>query len=292
MMNFPTAGQPARPFARPLLVLAASASLVMSGCATTANPGDPLEGFNRTMFSFNEQVDRIALKPAAQAYEAVVPRPVRTGVGNVFSNMGDPWIGLNNLLQGKVADALSDMMRFLVNTTFGLLGMLDIASEMGLAKHDEDLGQTLGSWGVGEGAYVVLPFFGPRTLRDTATLPADLLGEYPLRIDHVPTRNLLIALGVVHIRSTALGAERTLEEATLDKYAYVRDFYLEQRRYKVSDGAGERSYEDFDQSSVTPAFDSVDATAVAAVGSFELLRLDGRDKLALISADVSANPQE
>ncbi len=283
-MNAPT-----RPLRKPLLVLATCTSLALAGCATTGNPDDPLEGFNRAMFSFNEQVDRVALKPAAEAYRAVVPKPVRTGVGNVFSNIGDPWIGLNNLLQGKVAEALSDMMRFLVNTTFGLLGVLDIASEMGFAKHDEDLGQTLGSWGVGEGAYVVLPFFGPRTLRDAATLPVDLMGEYPVSIEHVRTRNLLIALGVVHNRSTALGAERTLEEATLDKYAYVRDFYLEQRRYKVSDGEASRMYEDFDQSSAVPLNEAVDVAALAAVRSFELLPVD---VLALADAGEPGNTKE
>lgn len=283
-MNIPT-----RALRAPLLVLTACASLSLAGCATTGNPDDPLEGFNRAMFSFNEQVDRVALKPAAEAYQAVVPQPLRTGVGNVFSNIGDPWIGINNLLQGKVADALSDMMRFLVNSTFGLLGVLDVATEMGFAKHDEDLGQTLGSWGVGEGAYVVLPFFGPRTLRDTATFPLDLRGEYPLSIDHVPTRNLLIALGVVHIRSTALGAERTLEEATLDKYAYVRDFYLQQRRYKVFDGETSREYEDFDQSSVAPLNESVDAAALSAVRSLELLSTDA---LALANTAVAGAVKE
>ncbi|PKO55757.1 MAG: ABC transporter, partial [Betaproteobacteria bacterium HGW-Betaproteobacteria-21] len=138
------------------LVLATALVTLSAGCATTAsNPQDPLEGYNRAMFSFNDRVDRALIKPAAQAYEAVLPSPVRTGVGNVFGNLGDPWIGLNNLLQGKVADALTDLMRFLVNSTFGFVGILDVASEMGLPKHDEDLGQTLGSWGVSEGVYVV-----------------------------------------------------------------------------------------------------------------------------------------
>lgn len=274
-----------RPLRRGFLTLATCASL-LGGCATTANPNDPLEGFNRTMFSFNEQVDRYALKPAAEAYSAVVPSPVRTGVRNAFSNLGDPWSGINNLLQGKVAEALSDMMRFLVNSTFGIFGILDIASEMGFAKHDEDLGQTLGKWGVGEGAYVVLPFFGSRTLRDAAVLPADLMGEYPLQISHVRTRNALIALGVVNYRATLLGAERTLEEATLDKYAYVRDFYLQQRRYKVLDGAPAREYEDFDQSSLLPLGESVDVAAAAAVESLELLNFGARRGDELAFADL------
>lgn len=227
------------------LVIAALAAFA-AGCATTNPPGDPLEGYNRAMFSFNEQVDKAVVKPVAQAYEFVLPEVVRMGFGNFLANLEDPWIGLNNLLQGKAADGVSDLMRFAFNSTFGLLGLIDIATPMGLPKHDEDLGQTLGRWGVGEGVYVVLPFFGPRTVRDTVALPADYLGENPLRIDHVPTRNSYTALRFTHLRSTFLGAERTVDEATIDKYAYTRDFYLEQRRYKVLDGRVVREYEDFD----------------------------------------------
>ncbi len=251
------------------IVLAAA---MLAGCASTATPGDPLEGYNRAMFAFNEQVDKVALEPAARAYESVVPVPLRTGVGNFFGNLADPWIGLNNLLQGKVAESLGDFMRFAFNSTWGLFGVLDIAGEAGLAKHDEDLGQTLGRWGVGEGAYIVLPFFGPRTVRDALALPADLEGDSPLRIGHVPTRNTLTGVRIIHTRHTLLGAERTLEEATLDKYAYVRDFYLEQRRYKVSDGKQERVYEDFDDLSASPLGDRIDVAAVAAVTRLELAR--------------------
>lgn len=254
---------------RPLAVAALSA-LLLGGCATANNAKDPLEGYNRAMFGFNEQVDKVVLKPAAQAYEFVLPEFVRTGVGNFIGNLEDPWIGINNLLQGKAADGLSDLMRFAFNSTFGLLGLIDIATPMGLPKHDEDLGQTLGSWGVGEGAYVVLPFFGPRTVRDSVALPADFLGQNPVRIDHVPTRNSYTALRVTHQRSTFLGAERTVDEATIDKYAYTRDFYLEQRRYKVSDGNVAREYEDF-EARLGPALgEEVDMAAEAAVGRLEL----------------------
>ncbi len=229
------------------LVIAVLSAAIATGCATTANPDDPLEGYNRAMFGFNEQVDKVVVKPAAQVYEAVLPQPVRTGVGNVLGNLGDPWIALNNLLQGKVADGMGDLMRFALNSTWGLLGLLDVASEAGLPKHDEDLGQTLGRWGVGEGAYIVLPFFGPRTVRDAVALPADMMANEPFDIDHIPTRNSVLGTRLVHGRSTLLGADRTVEEAALDRYAFVRDFYLEQRRYKVSDGRQERVYEDFDQ---------------------------------------------
>lgn len=260
-----------KPTARGRLAALAFSALLLTGCATTGNPDDPLEGYNRAMFSFNEQVDKVVLKPAAQVYEAVLPSPVRTGVGNVLGNLADPWIGLNNLLQGKVAEAMSDFMRFAFNSTWGLLGLLDIASEAGLPKHDEDLGQTLGRWGVGEGAYIVLPLFGPRTVRDAVALPVDVMANEPFRIDHVPTRNTVTATRVVHGRSVLLGADRTLEEAALDRYAFVRDFYLQQRRYKVSDGKEERVYEDFDDLSVAPLGDEVDTAATAAVERLELV---------------------
>lgn len=223
------------------------AAALLTGCATTSSPNDPLEGYNRAMFDFNEQVDKVVVKPAAQVYEAVLPGLVRTGIGNVLGNLGDPWIGLNNIMQGKFADGMSDLMRFALNSTWGLFGLFDIASEAGLPKHDEDLGQTLGRWGVGEGAYFVLPFFGPRTVRDAVALPADLSAGEPFRIDHVPTRNTVWGVRAVHGRSTLLGADRTLEEAALDRYVFVRDFYLEQRRYKVDDGRQQRVYEDFDE---------------------------------------------
>lgn len=249
---------------------------LLGGCASVGGErADPLEGYNRAMFSFNEGVDKVALKPAAQLYETVLPAPVRTGVGNVFGNVGDPWIGLNNLLQGKVADALSDLMRFVVNTTFGIAGILDVASEAGLPKHDEDFGQTLGYWGVGEGVYVVLPFFGPRTLRDAAALPLDMMGDDVWGIRHVPTRNSLTALRLVHGRSRVLGIDKTLDEGTLDKYSYVRDFYLEQRRYKVYDGNPPRLYEDFDadDDAARAPGEAVDAVAANALDNLELVAL-------------------
>ncbi|ENO97182.1 VacJ family lipoprotein [Thauera phenylacetica] len=255
---------------RASLAVAVLSAALATGCATTSNPDDPLEGYNRAMFSFNEQLDKVAIKPAAQVYEAVLPSPVRTGVGNVLGNLGDPWIALNNLLQGKVAEGMSDLMRFALNSTWGLLGLLDIASAAGLPKHDEDLGQTLGRWGVGEGAYIVLPFFGPRTVRDAVALPADMMGNEPFSIDHVPTRNTVLGTRVVHGRSVLLGADRTLKEAALDRYAFVRDFYLEQRRYKVGDGRKERVYEDFDEQSTAPLGGEVDAAAATAVENLEL----------------------
>ncbi|MCK9258644.1 MAG: VacJ family lipoprotein [Azoarcus sp.] len=256
-----------------VLVLTA-AVLLGTGCATTAsNPQDPLEGYNRAMFSFNEGLDKAVIKPAAQVYEAVLPSPVRTGVGNVFGNLGDPWIGINNLLQGKVADALSDMMRFVFNSTFGIAGLFDIASEMGFAKHDEDFGQTLGRWGVGDGAYIVLPFFGSRTLRDAAMLPVDLSVDAVSSVGHIPTRNTMIGVRLMNTRANLLGVDKTLDEGTLDKYTYVRDFYLEQRRYKVFDGNPPRVYEDFSRvdGNSLPLGRAADELAAVAVEDLELL---------------------
>lgn len=226
-------------------VLGLLAVALLSGCASTASREDPLEGYNRAMYSFNEQVDRYVARPAARAYQRAVPAVVRTGVGNFTGNLEDPWIGINNVLQGKFADGLNDLMRFVFNSTFGLLGVIDIATPMGLVKHDEDFGQTLGRWGVGEGVYVVLPVFGSRTLRDAAALPLDYIAEHP-HIDHVPTRNSYGALYFVHVRSTLLGAEKTLDEGSIDKYAYMRDFYLQQRRYKVADGNLAPNYDEYD----------------------------------------------
>ena len=233
-------------------------ALLVSGCASRpANPDDPLEGFNRAMYGFNDRVDRAVLKPAAEIYEAVTPSPVRTGVGNFFSNLGDVWIGANNILQGKVADGLSDWMRVALNSTFGLAGLLDIATEAGLPKHDEDFGQTLAVWGVGEGPYVVVPFFGPRTLRDAAAIPVNMYENDVWGIDHVRTRNSMVGLRLTHQRLRLLGLDQTLETATTDPYAYVRDFYLQQRRYKVFDGNVPVGYDDedwMDDDEDAPAF--------------------------------------
>jgi len=137
--------------------------MTLGGCATNGNPRDPLEPLNRGVYQFNDGVDRILFKPAAEVYRAVLPQIVRTGVGNFFSNLNDVIVALNNLLQGKVASAASDLSRILVNSTIGLLGLYDAATDLGLEKNYEDFGQTLGYWGIGDGAYLVLPFIGPST---------------------------------------------------------------------------------------------------------------------------------
>lgn len=251
----------------------AAAAVLAAGCASNpATPGDPLEGYNRAMFTFNEKVDDFVLRPVAEVYDDVTPLPVRTGVGNFFGNLGDIWNGVNNLLQGKVTRGISDGARFAVNTTVGILGLFDVATELGLAKSDEDFGQTLGWWGVGEGAYFVVPFFGPRTIRDAAVLPVDLYGDNVWGVDHVPTRNSFTALRLVNTRANLLGIDKTLEEGTLDKYAYARDFYLQQRRYKVHDGNPPVEYEDFDmdEAALPPGY-ATDVAARTAVAELQLV---------------------
>lgn len=218
--------------------LLVSAVLLLTGCASSNAPkADPWEGLNRATFSFNEGVDKVLLVPAAKGYQAVTPGFVRTGVSNAFSNVGDVGNGLNNLLQGKPSSALSDIGRVLVNSTLGILGLFDVATPMGLEKHNEDFGQTLGKWGVGSGPYVVLPFLGPRTLRDAAAIyPDSQATGYGRLIDHVATRNAVRGLDIIQIRAELLATTRTLDEASLDKYQFLRDSYLQRRLNQVHDG--------------------------------------------------------
>jgi phospholipid-binding lipoprotein MlaA len=218
---------------------------VLAGCATSGNPKDPIEGFNRAMFAFNDGLDTVIIKPVAKGYDAVLPSPVKTGVSNFFSNIADFFIGINNVLQGKVSDGASDFGRLAVNTTIGLLGVLDIATEMGLEKHNEDFGQTFGSWGVGDGAYVVLPIFGPRTARDTVGLVLDVKADPVGDLDHVPTKNTLTVLRLIDGRASLLPADKVIEEASLDKYSYIRGAYLQRRRNLIYDGNAPRQT-DFD----------------------------------------------
>lgn len=225
-------------------VLAMTLAGLLGGCATSGNPKDPIEGFNRAIYAFNEGLDTVLIKPVAQGYDAVLPTPVRTGVTNFFGNIADFFIGVNNLLQGKPDQAASDLGRVLVNSTVGILGIFDVATSAGLEKHEEDFGQTFGRWGVGDGAYVVIPVFGPRTVRDTVGLVLDVAADPVSNIDYVPTRNSALALRLIDTRADLLPADKVIEEAALDKYAYVRDGYLQRRRSLVHDGNAPR--EQFD----------------------------------------------
>lgn len=227
---------------------------LLAGCASVPyeNPDDPWESYNRTMFSINEGVDDALTKPLAKTYNAVTPLPVKTGVGNFFGNIGDVWIGANNLMQGKGRDGLTDLGRVLINSTIGIFGVFDVASEMGLDKHDEDFGQTLAVWGVPQGPYFVVPFFGPRTLRGAGALPVDWVASSFIQLSDIAARNATTGVKLVDQRYRLLGAERAVDQGSLDKYAYTRDFYLQRRRYEIFDGNPPRERFD-DGASLNPA---------------------------------------
>ena len=212
--------------------------LLLAGCATgpQANPADPLEPWNRGVYKLNDTVDRAVLKPVATAYQASVPELIRRGVGNFFANLGDAWTTVNSVLQLKGQAAGESFTRFWVNTFMGLGGVLDVATEMQIPRHNEDFGQTLGYWGVGSGPYLVLPLLGPSTLRDTAALPVDFQGNLVSQIDDVPVRNTLTATRLVNARANLLKQEGLMEGAALDKYTLMRDVYLQYRRNLVYDG--------------------------------------------------------
>lgn len=209
----------------------------LGGCATA--PGrnvDPLENFNRSIFAFNEAVDGAVLKPVAIGYEKVVPQFIRTGVDNVFANIADLWSAANHLLQAKPRDAVEMGFRFVVNSSFGLGGLFDIATDAGIERRNEDFGQTLGRWGLGAGPYIVLPILGPSSLRDTAALPLDLRALPPALLDEPRDSNPTSVLQLVSTRARLLSATRAIDDVALDKYVLIRDGYLARRRNQVYDG--------------------------------------------------------
>lgn len=222
---------------RALLMCGLISLTMLGGCASTGNPRDPIEPFNRGVYQFNDAVDKVLLKPAAEVYRGVLPQFVRTGVSNIFSNINDVIVALNNLLQGKFIDAVSDVGRIAVNSTIGLLGVFDVATELGLEKHDEDFGQTLGYWGIGDGPYLVLPFFGPKNVRDTFGLFVDYKTDPITYIDPTRDRNIVRGVRIVNRRAELLETSKILETAALDPYEFVRDAYLQRRRNLVHDGS-------------------------------------------------------
>jgi phospholipid-binding lipoprotein MlaA len=219
-------------------VLLLASAILAGGCASVQNPDprDPFEGFNRAVFSFNDGFDKAIAKPVATAYKEVAPDPVRNGVRNFFSNIADVFIGVNNLLQGKAEEAITDWTRFAVNTSFGMLGFADWATDMGLEKHNEDFGQTFGRWGSPSGAYVVLPFLGPSTVRDSAGTVLDLYFDPVSNHYPVDERNAATVLRLTSQRADLLDASRLLEQAALDRYLFLRDAYLQRRRSLIYDG--------------------------------------------------------
>lgn len=206
-----------------------------AGCASgpARNPTDPIEPFNRSMFSFNEGLDKTVLKPMAMGYRAVAPQPIRAGVGNVFGNLQDLWSALNGVLQLRPVVATDNFMRFSVNTVFGLGGLLNVANEMGIERHPEDFGKTLGRWGVSSGPYLVLPLFGPSTLRDSTTIVLENKYDPISNLEHVRIRNTAAVVRVVDTRANLLRLTDLLDEAALDKYSFTRDAFLQKRRAEI-----------------------------------------------------------
>jgi len=231
---------------RAAVLAAALALAVLGGCATVpaagdtpvpANPVDPWQNFNRRIYDFNEVLDESLLKPVAEAYRDAVPQLVRTGVDNFFGNFYDAWSAVNQLLQGKLEDSLTMGTRVLTNTLFGLGGLLDPATEMRLTRRPEDFGQTLGYWGVPSGPFIVLPLFGPSTLRDAAGFWVDRQVS-PAQLSSSNTKRWIIgSMEVVNVRTKLLQISRLLDDVALDRYSFIRDAYLARRRDAVYDGA-------------------------------------------------------
>jgi phospholipid-binding lipoprotein MlaA len=232
---------------------------LLAGCATNGNPRDPLEGLNRGIYHFNDGVDNLIVKPAAIIYRGVVPQFARTGVSNFFANINDVIVALNNLLQGKLTQALSDVGRIAVNTTAGLLGVIDVATEIGLEKHNEDFGQTLGYWGIGDGPYLVLPFIGPSSLRDGVGWLVDFYTDPITYVDPSRDRNILWGTRFLSRRTELLDTSTILDTAALDPYEFLRDAYLQRRRNLVYDGNPPPSTDDDIEIKVKPKPGASDA---------------------------------
>jgi phospholipid-binding lipoprotein MlaA len=216
-------------------------TLVLTACASippgsTADSRDPFERYNRAMFSFNKTVDDKVLKPVATGYARVIPELIRTAIGNFFGNIGDVWTAVNNYLQGKPREGTSDVARVVLNSTFGIVGLIDVATPVGLAQHDEDFGQTLGVWGVKSGPYLVLPIFGASTVRDGLAKPLDMYADPVNQIDPVRAENSARALRLIDDRAALLESTHMMEDAALDPYLFVRDAYLQRRESRVRDG--------------------------------------------------------
>ena len=209
----------------------------LSGCAAGPDPRDPLEPFNRGVYKFNDTVDKAVLKPTAQGYAAVVPDPVRGGVTNFFQNLRDVTNAFNDLLQGKFSAAATDVGRVVVNSTVGILGVFDVASRVGLTKHNEDFGQTLGVWGLRDGPYLVLPILGPSTVRDSGGLVVDYFTDPEFYIfPHAPENYVVAGVRLVNVRANLLDSEKIFDAAATDRYTFLRDAYLQRRRSLIHDG--------------------------------------------------------
>ncbi|AXK66997.1 VacJ family lipoprotein [Burkholderia sp. IDO3] len=270
--------------------LAVAAVAALSGCATVQTPtkGDPLEGFNRTMYKFNDTVDTYALKPVAKGYQYVVPQPVRESVTNFFSNIGDVYIAANNIVQLRIADGVGDIMRVVINTVFGVGGLFDVATIAKLPKHTADFGITMGRYGMPSGPYLVLPLLGPSTLRDTAGLGVDYVGN-PLT--YVKPDGLswgLFGVNLVNARANLLGAGDVLDAAALDKYSFVRNAYLQRRQMLIDNARGEAATTSGNDA--LPKYDLPDDGAAPAAGTAGAAAVSGATAPAGASGAAVAAP--
>lgn len=265
----------------------------VSGCATTNK--DPLEGINRGIYKFNDVADRYAMKPVAKAYKAVAPTPVRTGISNFFSNLGTLTTIVNDLLQLKFAQAFTDAGRFVINSTFGIAGFIDVASMDNVPKHQEDFGQTLGYWGVGSGAYLVLPIIGPSTIRDASGLFIDTVTSDPITYLHntgqIRAHNQVRAVQLLDKRTQLLDATDLVDNASIDPYAFMRDAYLQRRASLIQDGLVPKEllqdeFEPADEDAPTPTHselspatgaDAVLLQSAAPIGQSEVYQLEGAE---------------
>jgi phospholipid-binding lipoprotein MlaA len=244
---------------------------LLAGCATVTTPtkGDPFESYNRTMFTINDKVDQLALKPVAKAYVWAVPEPVRNSVTNFFSNIGDIYIAANNLAQLKIADGVSDIVRVAMNTVFGVGGLFDVATLAKLPKHEGDFGLTLGHYGVPAGPYVVLPLLGPSTVRDTGGTVVDYFGNPLTYVKPDSLSWALYGVNLIDVRANLLGASDVLSDAALDKYSFVRNAYLQRRQYLITGGEGsapdygEAPLPNYDENAAAPAAASAAAVPLA-----------------------------
>jgi len=224
--------------------LAALAATLVAGCAAVPSQVDPLEPMNRAMYEVHEVLDTNLVRPIAQGYVDIVPRPIRTSVSNVFNNIDDLFSAVNGLLQGKLDKFGNDMGRVILNTGWGVGGLFDPASEMGIERGNEDFGQTFAVWGIGPGPYLFVPLFGPTTVRDgTGVLVRIAVGPVGW-IPDVPLRNSLYGVGAVDLRAQALAASEIVDTAALDRYLFMRNAYLQRRRYLIYDGAPPREKEE------------------------------------------------
>lgn len=230
-------------------VLVLAAAVLLAGCASTNTntstdatrtscTKDPFEGFNRAMFGIHEGVDSVVLRPVARGYDAVVPMPVKMSFGNFRDNLWEISRGTNAFLQGKPEEGATGFGRLLINSTVGIFGLFDVASEMGLAEGDEDLGQTLAVWGVGSGPYLFFPVVGPSNVRDFSTgIVEQYFYPFWYHVENVPVRNSFMAWRIVDLRASLLPADRVMDEAALDRYAYMRSAFFQRRMYQIYDGS-------------------------------------------------------